>query len=71
MDFGKMLQDLKLEQKGRRKGWNAVQLGKPVYITMIYSQELEPYFVFNDGEKERIWTPSTHDILADDWEVVE
>ena len=85
MDFGKAKDLAKQGKRIARKGWNganmfAYYVGAAAYpakmdaIKGVFENDMvpyRPYFALKTAQNDvAVWSPSTSDALADDWEVV-
>lgn len=81
--FGKSIEMIKSANKIMyRKAWHGVLLGKAMGIIFAgradltdidatASTTLDGIFIFISGEKRYAWTPSQHDMMSNDWVVME
>lgn len=71
MNFGETIEQLKLENKVARSGWN----GKNMYVALQIPDENSkmslPYiYMYTADQKLVPWLASQTDILSNDWVVV-
>jgi hypothetical protein len=86
MNFGKAIEALKEGKKVARKGWNGVgmfvyyvkEASYPAMMDIIKGQfendlvPYRPYLALKTAQNDiATWSPSTSDVLAEDWEIVE
>lgn len=73
MTFEQILPDLKKGKKAIRTGWEGTEL----YIVLVSGAQFEnspvtPYFLIKTSDESfSAWSPTSCDVLADDWQWVE